>query len=102
MINEERLQQITVEEKKDIKAKPPSGYKTFYSYELRQQALIGFNPEFERVKAVPFGPYISFIACGSSFYAALASQHFYKKLKTFKKVAVFDPVELSPGDICEN
>ena len=102
MIAEKRLQKITIEEKKDVTAKVPEGFKTFYSYELRQQAKIGFNPDFQRVKSVPFGPYLSFIACGSSYYAALAAQHFYKKLKTFKKVASFDPVELSPGDICEN
>jgi len=45
---------------------------------------------------------LTFIACGSSFYAALASHFFYKKLKTFKKVTFFDPAELVEGDIIEN
>lgn len=49
-----------------------------------------------------FGPYLTFIACGSSYYAALASHFFYKKLKTFKKVTFFDPAELVEGDIIEN
>lgn len=44
MAEEERLKKITIEEKKDIKAKAPEGFKTFYSYELRQQAQIDFNP----------------------------------------------------------
>jgi hypothetical protein len=42
---------------------------------------------------------LTFIACGSSYYAALASQYFYKKLKTFKKISFYDPVELLEGDI---
>ena len=46
MITEKRLQKITIEEKKDVTAKVPEGFKTFYSYELRQQAKIGFNPDF--------------------------------------------------------
>lgn len=61
-----------------------------------------FNPDFERVKAVQFGDFISFIACGSSYYAALAAQNFYKKLKVFKKVNIFDPAELCPEDIADN
>lgn len=101
MLEQERLRMISVEEKSSVLAKPPEGFKTFYSYELRQQGQIQFEPDFERVKAVPFDDYLSFIACGSSLYAALAAQHFYKKLKTFKKIGVFDPVELYPEDICE-
>ena len=37
MLEQERLQMISVEEKKDVSAKPPEGFKTFYSHELRQQ-----------------------------------------------------------------
>lgn len=44
---------------------------------------------------------MTFIACGSSYYAALASHFFYKKLKTFTKVTFFDPAELMEGDIAE-
>lgn len=46
-----------------------------------------------------FGDYLTFIACGSSYYAALASQYFFKKLKTFKKISYYDPAELLEGDI---
>lgn len=81
--------------------KPPEPYKSFYSYEIRQQGTIAFNPEFERVQSVAFGPFLTFIACGSSYYAALASQFFFKKLNTFKKVTFFDPAELVKGDIAE-
>lgn len=32
-------------------------------------------------------------------YAAMASQFFFKKLGAFSKVLVYDPMELSEGDI---
>lgn len=74
--------------------KPPEPFKSFYSYEIRQQGEIQFNPEFERVKALNFGNYLTFIACGSSMYAALAAQYYFKKFKTFTKVSIYDPAEL--------
>ena len=54
------------------------------------------------MKAVPFGSYLSFVACGSSFYASLAASYFFKMLKTFKKVSIYDPVELMEDDICDH
>lgn len=42
------------------------------------------------------------IACGSSYYAAMASVWFFKHLKCFKKVNCYDPVDLEPEDITEN
>lgn len=86
-----RLVKISKQDKVGVMVKPPQPFKSFYSYEIRQQGEIKFNPEFERVKAVNFGPYLTFIACGSSYYAALASHFFYKKLKTFTKVTFYDP-----------
>ena len=50
-----------------------------------------FEPEFDRVKALSFGPYLTMIACGSSMHAAFASEHFFKLLKCFKKVNIKDP-----------
>lgn len=98
-----RLQLISTEEKSDIHKDPPQGFKSFYSYELRQQGKIEFKPDFEKVKGtVPFGSFLSFIACGSSFHAALAANHFFKKLKTFKKINIYDPAELTPGDIIDH
>ena len=97
MAQEGRLKTISKEEKKGVLTKPPGLHKSFYSYEIRQQGQLKFNPEFDRVKAVPFGPYLSFIACGSSYYAALASHYFFKKLKTFHKINLFDPAELMEG-----
>ena len=95
MEKEGRLHIVSKEDKKGVLVKPPEPYKSFYSYEIRQQGEINFNPEFDRVQAVPFGPYLSFIACGSSYYAALASHYFFKKLKTFKKISMYDPAELT-------
>jgi glucosamine 6-phosphate synthetase-like amidotransferase/phosphosugar isomerase protein len=34
------------------------------------------------------------IACGSSYYAAMSTVHFFKSLGCFKKVNVYDPVDL--------
>ena len=42
------------------------------------------------------------IACGSSYYAAMASEYFFKKLHCFKKIQILDPVELDPNDITNN
>jgi glucosamine--fructose-6-phosphate aminotransferase (isomerizing) len=42
------------------------------------------------------------IACGSSYYAALASEYSFKKLRCFKKMHIIDPVELEVSDITEN
>ena len=103
MMNSKRLINISKEEKKDVQKNPPEGYKSFYSYELRQQGSIVFKPDFDHVKGtVPFGPFLSFIACGSSFHAALAANHFFKKLKTFKKINIYDPAELTEGDIVDH
>lgn len=102
MEDEGRLIKISKQDKKGILVKPPQNYESFYSYEIRQQGELGFNPEFERVKAVPFGDYLSFIACGSSYYAALASHYFFKKLRTFKKINLFDPAEMLEDDISAN
>ena len=90
-MKEGRLKMISHDDKKNVDVKPPPPYESFYSYEIRQQGEIKFQPEFDRVKAVPFGPYLSFIACGSSYYAALASHYFFKKLNTFKKISLYDP-----------
>lgn len=81
---------------------PPEPFKRFYSYELRQQGEIEFKPECERVKSIYFGPFCTFVACGSSFYAAQAAEYFYKKLKTFKKIHISDPVELTHEDILDH
>jgi glucosamine 6-phosphate synthetase-like amidotransferase/phosphosugar isomerase protein len=32
------------------------------------------------------------LACGSSYYAASASEYFFKKLRCFRKVNIVDPV----------
>lgn len=42
------------------------------------------------------------LACGSSYYAASASEYFFKKLRCFRKVNIVDPVEMEPSDITEN
>ena len=78
---------------------PPKPYERFYEYEIRKQATIPFKPDFSRVKAIPFGPYMTLLGCGSSYYAACASHHFFKLLKTFKKINIIDPVELAEDDI---
>jgi glucosamine 6-phosphate synthetase-like amidotransferase/phosphosugar isomerase protein len=39
------------------------------------------------------------IACGSSMYAAQAAQYYFKTLKTFTKINIYDPVELFSNDI---
>lgn len=51
---------------------------------------------------MPFGPYLTFLACGSSYYAALASHYFFKKLRTFQKISMYDPVEFTKDEISEN
>lgn len=42
------------------------------------------------------------IACGSSAYAAMASEYFFKKLHCFKKINIVDPVELDSNDITDH
>ena len=64
--------------------------------------MLEFKPEFDRVKAVKFGKYLTFIACGSSFYAAMSSFYFFKSLNCFNKMNIYDPVQLLEGDITEN
>lgn len=54
--------------------------------------MIKFEPEFDRVKALNFGPFLTLIACGSSMYAAQAAQYYFKKLGTFTKISIYDPV----------
>lgn len=78
---------------------PPKPYERFYDYEIRMQSVLPFKPDFSRVKAIPFGPYMSLLGCGSSYYAACASHHFFKMLKCFKKINILDPVELAEDDI---
>ncbi len=39
------------------------------------------------------------IACGSSMYAAMAAQYFFKKLNAFTKISIYDPVEMQENDI---
>ena len=102
MKKEGRLQMISGLDKQNVMVKQPEPYKSFYSYEIRQQGEINFNPEFKRVKAIPFGPYLSLIACGSSNYAALASLYFFKKLKAFNKISIYDPSEMVEDDISPN
>ena len=80
---------------------PPKPYERFYEYEIRMQSTLLFKPDFSRVKAIPFGPYMTLLGCGSSFYAACASHHFFKMLKCFKKINMLDPVEMTEDDIIE-
>jgi len=42
------------------------------------------------------------IACGSSYYAAMSAIWHFKHLKCFKKINIYDPVDLEPEDITEN
>ena len=97
-----RLTKITQEDRKDILVKAPEPYKSFYEYEIRQEGEIEFKPEFDRVKAVPFGPYLTFVACGSSYFAAQSSFYFFKSLNAFKKICLFDPAEMLENDITED
>lgn len=99
MCKAHRLIKISEKEKEGVLAKPPAAYKSFYKYEINQQAEIPFKPEFDRIKAVSFGDHMTFIACGSSYYAAMSSIYFFKKLKAFKKIGIHDPVEMVKGDI---
>lgn len=45
---------------------------------------------------------MTFIACGSSYYAAQSSFYFYKLLNAFKKVALYDPAEMLDNDVIED
>jgi glucosamine--fructose-6-phosphate aminotransferase (isomerizing) len=93
---------IHITEPQKVELAPPSEFKNWYNYEIRQQGTIEFVPDFDRVQALKFGDYLSMIACGSSYYAAMASEYFFKKLHCFKKIQIVDPVELDPNDITEN
>ena len=53
-------------------------------------------------ETVRFGSYLSMIACGSSYFAAYASEPFFKRLKCFKKFNITDPAELDQHDITED
>lgn len=85
----------------EVLKEPPQPYKRFYEYEIRRQAKIPFNPDFSRVKAIPFGPYMTLLGCGSSYFAACSSHYFFKQLRAFKKINILDPVELCDDDIIE-
>lgn len=39
------------------------------------------------------------IACGSSYYAAMSTVYYFKQLGCFKKVNIYDPVDLTEDDI---
>jgi len=78
---------------------PPKPYERFYDYEIRQQGQIKFNPDFQKLKEIKFGDYLSMIACGSSYYAAMSTVHFFKSLGCFKKISVYDTVDLEISDI---
>lgn len=54
------------------------------------------------MQAIEFGDYLTMLACGSSYYAACASEYFFKRLRCFRKVNIVDPVELEASDITEN
>lgn len=82
--------------------KPPAPYERFYDYELRRQGEIKFQPDFSKLKEINFGDYLSLIACGSSYNAAMSTVYLFKHLNCFKKVNVYDPVDLEPEDITEN
>lgn len=82
---------------------PPEPHKTFYSYEISQEGTLPFKPNFWKMKdTVHFGSYLSMIACGSSYFAAYASEPFFKRLKCFKKFNITDPAELDQHDITED
>jgi glucosamine 6-phosphate synthetase-like amidotransferase/phosphosugar isomerase protein len=66
------------------------------------QGEIEFSPDFEKLSQINFGDYLSMIACGSSYYAAMSAVWYFKHLKCFKKINVYDPVDLEPEDITEN
>ena len=86
----------------EVLKRAPEPFPNFYSYELRRQGEIEFLPEFEKLNKIDFGDYLSMIACGSSYYASMASSYYFKHLGAFKKINVYDPVELEPQDITEN
>ena len=82
---------------------PPEPFKSFYSYEISQEGTLPFQPNFWKMKdTVRFGSYLSMIACGSSYFAAYASEPFFKRLKCFKKFNITDPAELDQHDITED
>lgn len=71
---------------------PPPPFKRFYDYELRQIGTLPFKPCFGRMKILKFGDNLTMVACGSSNYAAGTSEYFFKLLKCFKKIHIYDPV----------
>jgi|JI9StandDraft_1071089.scaffolds.fasta_scaffold33304_2 glucosamine--fructose-6-phosphate aminotransferase (isomerizing) len=98
-----KLRLIKMEAPPPVLKEPPAPFKTFFSYEVRQQSNIPFEPEFDRIKdTLKFGDYLTMVACGSSFYAGQVSEPLFKALKCFKKFHVVDPAELDKHDITEN
>lgn len=53
-----------------------------------------FKRDFEKLSQINFGDYLSMIACGSNYYAAMPAVWYFKHLKCFKKINVYDPVDL--------
>lgn len=98
----ERLWEISEKDKESALTKVPEPFKYWFNYEVRQQSQIKFQPEVSRVKALNFGDFLTMIACGSSYHAATASEHFFKALRCFKKVLITDPAELQKDDIDDN
>lgn len=93
---------VMIDNNTEVLKEPPKPFERFYEYEIRQQGQIEFRPDFEKLNQISFGDYLSMIACGSSYYAAMASVWYFKHLKCFKKVNIYDPVDLEPEDITEN
>jgi hypothetical protein len=53
-----------------------------------------FKRDFEKLSQINFGDYLSMIVCGSNYYAAMPAVWYFKHLKCFKKIDVYDPVDL--------
>jgi len=100
LLAEDRL--FKLDNNTEVLKKAPEPYPNFFSYELRMQGVIPFKPDFDKLNKVKFGDYLSMIACGSSYYAAMSTVYYFKHLGCFKKVNVYDPVDLEPEDITEN
>lgn len=85
---------VVIDNNTEVLKEPPKPYERFYEYEIRQQGEIQFKPDFEKLSQISFGDYLTMIACGSSYYAAQSSIWHFKHLKCFKKISVYDPVDL--------
>lgn len=44
---------------------------------------------------------MTLIACGSSYYAGQCSIYFFKMLKAFQKINIYDPADLQDTDIID-